>query len=56
MAHDNLKKVRGKQKTYYDRRARSHKFKVGDKVLLLLLINSYYTGKVRLKWSKYLIE
>ena len=33
-AHENLKNVQGKQKTYYDKRARSSKFKVGDKVLL----------------------
>ena len=36
LARDNLKKVQFKQKTYYDKRARSRKFDVGDKVLLLL--------------------
>ena len=36
LARDNLEKVQFKQKTYYDKRARSRKFDVGDKVLLLL--------------------
>ena len=36
LAHENLKKVQIKHKAYYDRRARSFKFDVGDKVLLLL--------------------
>ena len=36
LARDNLKKVQFKQKTYYDKRARTRKFDVGDKVLLLL--------------------
>ena len=36
LARDNLKKVQFKQKTYYDKRARSRKFDAGDKVLLLL--------------------
>ena len=40
-AQDNLKRVQGKQKTYYDRCARS---------------NYYENGKVCLKGSKYLIE
>ena len=40
LTYDNLKKVQGKQKTYYDRRARSRKFKVGVKVLLLLPTDS----------------
>ena len=31
LAHDNLKKVQGKQKAYYGRRARSRRFKVGHK-------------------------
>ena len=33
LARDNLKKVQFKQKTYYDKRARSRKFDVGDKVI-----------------------
>ena len=32
LASDNLKKVQFKQKTYYDKRGRSRKFDVGDKV------------------------
>ena len=36
LAQENLEKVQIKQKTYYDKRARSLKFDVGDKVLLLL--------------------
>ena len=36
LARENLKKVQFKQKTYYDKHARSRKFDVGDKVLLLL--------------------
>ena len=39
-AHKNLKKVQIKQKAYYDRRARSRKFDIGDKVLLLLPTDS----------------
>ena len=37
-----------KQKTYYDKRARSHKFDVGDKVLLLLPTES---NKLLLQWK-----
>ena len=37
-----------KQKSYYDRRARSHKFDVGDKVLLLLPTDS---NKLLLQWK-----
>ena len=37
-----------KQKAYYDRRARSRKFDVGDKVLLLLLTDS---DKLLLQWK-----
>ena len=37
-----------KQKAYYDRRARSCKFDVGDKVLLLLPTNS---NKLLLQWK-----
>ena len=40
LAHEHLKKVQIKQKAYYDRRARSRKFDVGDKVLLLLPTDS----------------
>ena len=47
LAQDNLKKVQGKQKTYYDRHARSRKIKVGDKVLLLLPTDS---NKLLLQW------
>ena len=48
LAHDNLKKVQFKQKTYYDKRARSRKFDVGDKVLLLLPTES---NKLLLQWK-----
>ena len=48
LARDNLKKVQFKQKTYYDKRARSRKFDVGDKVLLLLRTES---NKLLLQWK-----
>ena len=48
LAHENLKKVQTKQNAYYDRRARSRKFDVGDKVLLLLLTDS---NKLLLQWK-----
>ena len=48
LAHENLKKVQIKQKVYYDRRARSRKFDVGDKVLLLLPTDS---NKLLLQWK-----
>ena len=48
MIHDNLKKVQGKQKTYYVRRARSRSFKVRDNVLLLLPTDSH---KLLLMWK-----
>ena len=44
----NLEKVQFKQKTYYDKRARSHKFDVGDKVLLFLQTES---NKLILQWK-----
>ena len=36
LAREKLEKVQIKQKTYYDKRARSRKFDVSDKLLLLL--------------------
>ena len=48
LARDNLKKVQFKQKNYYDKRARSRKFDVGDKVLLLLPTES---NKLLLQWK-----
>ena len=48
LAHKNFKKVQIKQKAYYDRRARSRKFDVGDKVLLLLPTDS---NKLLLQWK-----
>ena len=48
LAHENLKKVQIKQKAYYDRRARSRKFDVGDKVLLLLPTDN---NKLLLLWN-----
>ena len=48
LAHENLKKVQIKQKAYYNRRARSRRFDVGDKVLLLLPTDS---NKLVLQWK-----
>ena len=48
LARDNLEKVQCKQNTYYDKRARSRKFDVGDKVLLLLPTES---NKLLLQWK-----
>ena len=48
LSHENLKKVQKKQKAYFDRRARSRKFDVGDKVLLLLPTDS---NKLLLQWN-----
>ena len=48
LAHENLKKVQIKQNVYYDRRARSRKFDVGEKVLLLLPTDS---NKLLLQWK-----
>ena len=42
--------MQGKQKAYYDRRAKPHSFKVGDKVLLLLPTNS---NKLLLQWGPF---
>ena len=47
LAMNNLQKVQGKQKTYYDRQAKPRSFKVGDKVLLLLPTDS---NKLLLPW------
>ena len=47
LAMKNLQKVQGKQKAYYDRRARPASFKVGDKVLLILPTDS---NKLLLQW------
>ena len=48
LAMKNLQKVKGKQKTYNDRRAKPCSFKVGDKVLLLLPTDS---NKLLLQWQ-----
>ena len=48
LARENLEKVQIKQKTYYDKRARSRKFDVGDKVLLLPPTES---NKLLLQWK-----
>ena len=48
LARENLEKVQIKQKTYYDKRARSRKFDIGDKVLLLLPTES---NKLLLQWK-----
>ena len=48
LACDYLEKVQFKQKTYYDKRARSRKFDVWDKVLLLLPTER---NKLLLQWK-----
>ena len=48
LAHDNVRKLDIKQNSFYDKRARSRKFDVGDKVLLLLPSES---NKVLLQWN-----
>ena len=48
LACDNLEKVQLKQKTDFDKHARSRKFDVGDKVLLLLPTES---NKLLLQWK-----
>lgn len=39
MAQENLENARETQRRYYDKNTRLHKFRVGDKVLLLLPTN-----------------
>ena len=48
LAQDNVRKLDIKQNAFYDKRARSCKFDVGDKVLLLLPSES---NKVLLQWN-----
>ena len=48
LAQDNVRKLDIKQNAFYDKRARSRKFDVGDKVLLLLPSES---NKVLLQWN-----
>ena len=48
LAQDNVRKLDIQQNAFYDKRARSRKFDVGDKVLLLLLSES---NKVLLQWN-----
>ena len=48
LARENLEKMQVKQKVYYDNCARSRKFGVGDKVLLLLPTDS---NKLLLQWK-----
>ena len=48
LAQDNVRKLDIKQNAFYDKRARSRKFDVGDKVLLLLPSES---NKVSLQWN-----
>ena len=48
LAQDNVRKLDIKQNAFYDKRARSRKFDVGDKVLLLLPSES---NKVLLQWD-----
>ena len=48
LAQDHVRKLDIKQNAFYDKRARSRKFDVGDKVLLLLPSES---NKVLLQWN-----
>ena len=48
LAQDNVQKLDIKQNAFYDKRARSRKFDIGDKVLLLLPSAS---NKVLLQWN-----
>ena len=48
LAQDNVRKLDIKQNAFYDKRARSRKFDIGDKVLLLLTSES---NKVLLQWN-----
>ena len=48
LAQDNVRKLDINQNAFYDKRARSRKFDVGDKVLLLLPSES---NKVLLQWN-----
>ena len=48
LARENLEKMQVKQNVFYDKRARSRKFGVGDKVLLLLPTDS---NKLLLQWK-----
>ena len=48
LEQDNVRKLDMKQNAFYDKRARSRKFDVGDKVLLLLPSES---NKVLLQWN-----
>ena len=48
LAQDNVRMLDIKQNAFYDKRARSRKFDVGDKVLLLLPSES---NKVLLQWN-----
>ena len=48
LAQDNVRKLDIKHNAFYDKRARSRKFDVGDKVLLLLPSES---NKVLLEWN-----
>ncbi|GFO29054.1 Zinc finger protein [Plakobranchus ocellatus] len=48
IAREELKKVQGRQKHYYDRMAKRRKFCVGKKVLVLLPTNS---NKLLMQWK-----
>ena len=47
LAKESLIKARGKNKAYFDKRSKEKKFKVGEKVLLLLPMAK---NKLELKW------
>ena len=48
LAQDNVRKLEIKQNAFYDKRSRSRKFDVGDKVLML---RSSESNKVLLQWN-----
>ena len=55
LACENLEKVQFTQKTYYDKRARSRKFDIGDKSCYYpqqRVISCYSNGNVGMKWLK----
>ena len=47
-AHNALEQAQGRYKRYYDKKARSRKFKVGDEVLILLPTDS---NKLLMQWK-----
>jgi hypothetical protein len=48
LAHEELKRAKLKQKTYYDRKTKKRSFRIGDSVLLLLPTDN---NKLLMKWK-----